>query len=78
MSEKTWVYWVGLIIVAFAVVGIIGGLTGLIAPIPRFPHLRPRAAVDLILVVHRVAAMKLVGAIVFLVAGVYMMIKGKS
>jgi len=76
MSEKTWVYWVGLIIVAFAVVGIIGGLTDLIAPIPRFPHLRPGTAVDIILI--RVAAMKLVGAIVFLVAGVYMMIKGKS
>jgi len=77
VSEKTWVYWVGLIIVAFAVVGIIGGLTGLIAPIPRFPHLRSWAPpVDLMLI--RVAAMKLVGATVFLVVGVYMMIRGKS
>ena len=77
MNNKTWVYWVGLIIVAFAITGLIGGAFSIITPMTRLPFKRCAVGAMPIgyLILHRVA-IRFIGSAIFLITGVYMMIKG--
>lgn len=76
MEAKTWVFWVGLLIVALAIIGFIGGVLGLIAPMPRY-HFRTEEFANFAPIAFRATSMRLIGSAVFLVIGVYMMLKGK-
>jgi len=77
VGEKTWVYWVGLIIVALAIVGFAGGVFSLVLPMPRL-HFRTEAIAGLAPTIMRFVALRLIGSAVFLVTGIYMMMKGKT
>ena len=76
MAEKTWVYWVGLLIVAFSIVGLIHGVAILALPtnwIPQMAH-----AARLVAVATRMALVRLIASLIFLGVGVYMMKSGRT
>jgi len=77
MSEKTWVYWVGLMIVAVAIIGLVAGVAGLAPPVPRF-HVRTGPAIGFLHIALRFAAVRIIGSLVLLATGAYMMISGKG
>jgi len=75
MSEKTWVYWIGLLIVAFSIVGLIRGFVALAMPMNWVPPMAHAAR--LVALATRLALVRLIGALIFLGVGVYMMKSGR-
>ena len=74
LTEKTWVYWLGLLIVAFAVTGFIRGVTALAFPWAPLKMEATRFAG----IATRIAITRLLGSAVFLVVGAYMMMSGSA
>ena len=73
MTEKTWVYWLGLLIVAFSIVSLIGGVSAL-----AFPWTPVKAGpTHFASMATRFAITRLLGSLVFLAVGVYMMMSGR-
>jgi hypothetical protein len=74
LSEKTWVYWLGLLIVAFSIAGLVRGF----AVLSIAPHLASGMAnvARLATFAPIIAVGRMIGACVFLAVGVYMMRSG--
>jgi hypothetical protein len=75
MSEKTWVYWIGLLIVAFSIIGLVQGLAVLALPMNWMPQMVH--ATRLAVLATRVGLVRLIGSLIFLGVGVYMMKSGR-
>jgi hypothetical protein len=74
LAEKTWVYWVGLIIVALSIIGLIHGFAVMALPVVLVHHMARGVRWGSVLV--GMGVLRLVASVVFLGVGMYMMKNG--
>jgi len=73
LTEKTWVYWLGLLIMALSIVGLIGEVSALV--LPGIPARAEAARVAGMWT--RFAITRLPELLGLLAVGIYMMISGR-